>query len=94
MLAWGLAFSSLGAAGLAATYFTWRLLVPHHSIGAAYSLRSVIGFSMGAASPWVFGLTLDLAGEQPGEPRMLAWGLAFSSLGAAGLAATYFTWRL
>jgi MFS family permease len=69
-------------------------LVPHHSIGAAYSLRSVIGFGMGAASPWVFGLTLDLAGEQPGEPRMLAWGLAFSTLGAAGLAATYFTWRL
>jgi MFS family permease len=69
-------------------------LVPHRYIGAAYSLRSVIGFGMGAASPWVFGLTLDLAGEQPGEPRVLAWGLAFSTLGVAGLAATYFTWRL
>lgn len=69
-------------------------LVPHQYIGAAYSLRSAIGFGMGALSPWVFGLTLDLAGDAPGEPGGLAWALAFCSLGAGGLLAPVMTWRL
>jgi MFS family permease len=60
-------------------------LVPSGFLGAAYSLRSVLGFGAGAISPAVFGLVLDWFGSGGGEASPLAWGLAFASLGIGGL---------
>jgi MFS family permease len=60
-------------------------LVSARYLGAAYSLRSVLGFGAGAISPWVFGLMLDWgrAGTDGAQP--LAFGMAFGALGLGGL---------
>ena len=68
-------------------------LVPARYLGAAYSLRSVLGFGVGAVSPWVFGVVLDAAREG-GPAGSWAWGLAWSSLGAGALLGPLVTWRL
>jgi MFS family permease len=60
-------------------------LVPPRFLGAAYSLRSVLGFGTGVISPVVFGLVLDWVRGSPGTTNALAWGLAFASLGVGGL---------
>lgn len=60
-------------------------LVPPDFLGAAYSLRSVLGFGLGAISPWLFGLVLDAAAAHAGERSVFAWGLAWSFLGLGGL---------
>ncbi len=46
--------------------------VPPSQIGFAFSIRSVLGFGMGAISPWVFGLVLDWAGGagSPDQKRL------------------------
>lgn len=64
-------------------------VVPARHLATAYALRSALGFGMGALSPWLFGLVLDGAGE---EPR-LAWGLAWTLLGGVALAGPWLTWR-
>jgi MFS family permease len=69
-------------------------LVPPRYLGAAYSVRSVIGFSAGAFSPWVFGLVLDATRAAHPDAEVLAWGLAWCSLGAAALFGPLATWRL
>ncbi|MFZ2854568.1 MAG: hypothetical protein WAZ34_10735, partial [Rhodocyclaceae bacterium] len=65
-------------------------VVPAPHLATAYSLRSVLGFGMGALSPWLFGLTLDAAGDS----LALGWGLAWSGLAAVGLAGPLLSWRL
>ncbi len=60
-------------------------LVSHRFLGAAYSLRSVLGFGAGAISPWVFGLILDQVGGSNGGAGLLGFGLAFSMLGIGGM---------
>lgn len=69
-------------------------LVPPRYLGAAYSVRSVIGFGAGALSPWVFGVVLDLTRAARPDAEVLAWGLAWTSLGAAALFGPLVTWRL
>ena len=59
-------------------------LVSPRYLGAAYSLRSVLGFGAGSISPWVFGLVLDW-GRADGGSQLLTFGLAFSTLGLGGL---------
>lgn len=66
--------------------------VPPSQIGFAFSLRSVVGFGMGAISPWVFGLVLDWAGS--GTPDQQAWGLAWCSVGVGAVLGPLLTWRL
>lgn len=66
--------------------------VPPSQIGFAFSVRSVLGFGMGAISPWVFGVVLDWAGA--GNPDQQAWGLAWSSVGIGALVGPLLTWRL
>jgi len=66
--------------------------VPPSQIGFAFSLRSVVGFGMGAISPWVFGVVLDWAGA--GTPDQRAWGLAWCSVGIGGLFGPWLTWNL
>ena len=50
--------------------------------GATMSLYSLLGFGAGFISPAVFGAVLDLAG---GRGELMAWGLAFASLGVVAL---------
>lgn len=68
--------------------------VPPHLLGAAYAVRSVLGFGMGVVSPVVFGWALDLAGggRMSGDP--LAWGIAWATLGLGGLLGPLATWKL
>ena len=67
--------------------------VPPSQIGFAFSVRSVIGFGMGAISPWVFGVVLDWTAG-PSAPDQRAWGLAWCSIGAGSLLGPWLTWRL
>lgn len=64
--------------------------VPPAYLATAYSLRSLLGFGMGALSPWLFGLVLDRFADQPA----LAWGSAWSLLGSVALVGPWLTWRL
>lgn len=63
-------------------------------LGAAYSLRSVLGFGAGAISPWVFGLMLDWGRSGGNLPDHVVWGLAWSTLGLGGLLGPVVIWRL
>ena len=54
-------------------------VVPPARLGAAFSVRSVMGFGAGAVSPWVFGSTLDWAQAHWGLP-VQGWGLAWSTV--------------
>jgi MFS family permease len=69
-------------------------LVPPSQIGAAYSVRSVLGFGAGAISPWVFGMVLDWGRNAPLNSDYMAWGLAWMTLGAVGALCPIATWRL
>lgn len=84
--------SALGDSSVYSTALTE--LVPASSLGAAYSLRSVIGFGLGAASPAVFGLVLDLVTRLSGERTTLAWGLAWVTLGLGALPGVFAIRRL
>jgi MFS family permease len=69
-------------------------LVPGHCLGAAWALRSVLGFGFGAISPWVFGLVLDL-GQGAGSMRADAtWGWAWTALGLGAMLGPIATLRL
>jgi len=63
-------------------------------LGAAYSLRSLMGFGAGAISPWVFGLVLDWGRSGGGLSDHVVWGLAWSTLGLGGLLGPVVIWRL
>jgi MFS family permease len=56
-------------------------LVPPHYLGAAYALRSLLGFGAGIMSPWVFGLVMDWVRGEPLNSETMAWGLAWTALG-------------
>lgn len=59
-------------------------VVPAERLGAAYSVRSVLGFGAGAISPWVFGLALDFGRAHFALPGQ-GWVLAWSTAGAGAL---------
>lgn len=84
-------FTAVGDSSVFSTAVTE--LVPPRHIGAAYSVRSVLGFGAGAIAPWVFGLVLDAAGAIQATPVM-TWGLAWCSLGVIALFSPVATWRL
>ena len=63
-------------------------------LGAAYSLRSVLGFGAGAIAPWVFGLVLDWGRAGDALPEHVVWGLAWLTLGLGGLLGPVVIWRL
>ena len=69
-------------------------LVPAHSMGAAWALRSVLGFGTGAISPWVFGLVLDLEQNAGGARAVDAWGWAWTVLGVGAMLGPIATLRL
>lgn len=84
-------FTAVGDSSVFSTAVTE--LVPPRHIGAAYSVRSVLGFGAGAIAPWVFGLVLDAAGTAEASP-VVTWGLAWCSLGVIALFSPVATWRL
>lgn len=70
-------FAAIGDSSVCSTAITE--LVPPRYIGAAYSVRSALGFGAGAFSPWVFGVVLDATRAARASP---AWscGLAWCAL--------------
>jgi MFS family permease len=52
--------------------------------GATMAVYSFVGFSSAIFAPLVFGAVLDLAG---GNRSLVAWGLAFASIGIFGVLA-------
>lgn len=84
-------FSAIGDSSVYSTVVTE--LVPRRYIGAAYSVRSVLGFGAGAISPWVFGLVLDWTRAAESSPLWM-WGLAWSSIAAGALLGPLAIWRL
>jgi len=57
--------------------------------GATMAVYSLVGFSSAFFAPLVFGVVLDLAG---GNRNLLAWGLAFASIGIFGALAPIARW--
>ncbi|MBI3042254.1 MAG: MFS transporter [Betaproteobacteria bacterium] len=84
-------FASIGDSSVYSTVVTE--LVPPRYIGAAYSVRSALGFGAGATAPWVFGLVLDWTRAAEASPLWM-WGLAWSSVGVGALLGPLMTWRL
>ena len=54
---------------------------PRHR-GVSLTMHSLVGFGTGFIAPTIFGVVLDLAG---GRGEIMAWGLAFASLGVVAL---------
>jgi MFS family permease len=52
--------------------------------GATMAAYSFLGFSSAFLAPLVFGVVLDLGG---GNQSLVAWGLAFASIGIFGVLA-------
>ncbi len=69
-------------------------LVEPQYIGAAYAVRSAIGFGAGAISPWVFGLVMDAARGLSFSSDRLVWALAWTVLGLGALPSPLMSWRL
>jgi MFS family permease len=85
-------FAGIGDSAVFSTVLTE--VVPREYIGVALSIRSVLGFGVGALSPWVFGLILDLTAPSPGAPGAYSWGIAWCTLGAGALLGPLMTLRL
>ena len=86
---------NLTAIGDSSVYSTAMTeLVPGNCLGAAWALRSVLGFGFGAISPWVFGLVLDLGQGADGARADAAWGWAWTALGVGALLGPIATLRL
>jgi MFS family permease len=87
-------YNLLGVADSSVHSTTLTELTPRRYLGAAYSMRSALGFAAGAVSPWVFGVTLD-AGRMAQLPSPAwEWGLAWMSLGLGGILGPVATLRL
>ncbi len=78
-------FSSLGDSPVLSTALTE--VVDTSYLGAAYGLRSLLGFGAGALSPLVFGFILDWTNPLASAMKYNTWGWAFSIFGLGGLLA-------
>ncbi|HOG16275.1 MAG: putative sulfoacetate transporter SauU [Syntrophaceae bacterium PtaU1.Bin231] len=85
-------FSAIGDSSVYSTALTE--LVPPSHLGAAYSLRSVLGFGAGAVSPWAFGAVLDLVRSLSLPSDVWAWGFAWTVVGIGALPGPLMSWRL
>ena len=81
-------FSALGDSPVLSAGLT-EAVKPSY-MGAAFGLRSLLGFGVGSMSPMVFGLILDWTNMAAGEGGNYAtWGWAFGVLGFGGLGAAW-----
>jgi len=55
-------------------------LVPPRSLGGAFSLQMLFGWTVTAISPAVFGATLDFSGQFHSVNEMVRWGIAYGVL--------------
>ena len=79
-------FTSLGDSPILSAALTETVNSAY--MGAAFGLRSMLGFSAGAISPVILGLVLDLTNPGVSDSGLYTnWGWAFSVLGIGGLAA-------
>jgi len=62
---------------------------PSDERGATMAVYSFVGFSSAVFAPLVFGVVLDLAG---GNRSVVAWGLAFASIGIFGVLSPLGRW--
>jgi len=60
-------------------------LVPPRSLGGAFSLQMLFGWTVTAISPALFGATLDLTKQIQGGNEMIRWGIAYGVLAVAPL---------
>ena len=79
------AFSSLGDSPVLSAGLT-ETAEPAY-MGAAFGLRSLLGYGSGAVSPLVFGAVLDWTNA--GELSYQTWGWAFSVFGIGGVGAVW-----
>lgn len=88
VLMFAYSFFAIGDSSVLSTTTAER--IDPNCLGTLLAIRSLLGFVAGAASPIAFGLTIDwLRSLQASEQQV--WGLAFATLGIAGLAAVYFS---
>jgi MFS family permease len=82
------AFTALGDSPVLSAALTE--VVPAAFMGAAFGLRSLLGFAAGALSPLLFGVVLDWSNPAGIAPGGYAhWGWAFAVLGLGGLGAVW-----
>jgi MFS family permease len=82
------AFSGLGDSPILSATLTESVNASY--MGAAFGLRSILGFGAGAISPIVLGAVLDLTNPGAAESGVFYnWGWAFSILGIGGLGAWF-----
>jgi MFS family permease len=62
---------------------------PPDTRGATMAVYSFVGFSSACLAPLIFGVVLDVAG---GNRSLLAWGLAFASIGIFGVLSPVARW--
>jgi MFS family permease len=86
------AFSALGDSPVLSTGLTENIETSY--IGAAFALRSFVGFGAGAISPAVFGVVLDLTNPMPLKIGSYAiWGWAYTMLGLVGFGTVWAAYR-
>jgi len=82
------AFSALGDSPVLSAALTEVVEAPY--LGAAFGLRSFLGFGAGAISPIVFGAVLDWTNPiASGQIHYTTWGWAYSVLGLGGFGAVW-----
>ena len=86
-------FTSLGDSPVLSAGMT-EVVTPSF-LGAAFGLRSLLGFGAGAISPVIFGAILDWTNSQgAGQTYYANWGWAFVSLGVPGFTAIWAAQKL
>jgi MFS family permease len=86
------AFSALGDSPVLSAALTEVVEAP--SLGAAFGLRSFLGFGAGSISPLVFGMVLDWTNPiTPTPSHYTTWGWAYVILGLGGLGAVWIAYR-
>ncbi len=86
-------FTSLGDSPVLSAGLT-EVVTPSY-LGAAFGLRSLLGFGAGAISPVIFGAILDWTNPQgAGQTYYANWGWAFVSLGVPGFAGIWAAQKL
>jgi len=86
------AFSALGDSPVFSAALTEVVETPY--LGAAFGLRSFLGFGAGAISPILFGAVLDWTNPiATTHIHYEVWGWSFSILGIGGLGAVWAAYR-